>query len=129
VTVSDIARAMEVRVYTVLVGVGGEVPVPIRAQDPFTGAVITQRVLMRFDVDPDLLKRIAERTGGEFFRATDTGSLRGVFEQIDKLEKTEIKQTQLKRYRELYPPVLMAAGFFWVAAGLVWLSGLRVLPA
>jgi Ca-activated chloride channel homolog len=128
-TVSDIARAMDVRVYTVLVGVGGEVPVPMRAQDPFTGQVVTQRVLMRFDVDPDLLKKIAERTGGEFFSATDPGTLRGVFAQIDKLEKTEIKQTSLKRYRELYPPVLTAAGLFLIAAGLTWLGGLRVLPA
>jgi Ca-activated chloride channel family protein len=128
-TASDIAKAMEVRVYTVLVGLGGEVPIPVRAQDPFTGQIITQRTLMRFDVDPDLLKSISERTGGEFFRATDTATLRGIFDQIDKLEKTEIKQTSFKRYRELYPPVLLAAGLFLVLAGAAWLAGLRVLPA
>jgi Ca-activated chloride channel homolog len=127
-TAADIARAMEVRVYTVLVGRGGEVPIPVRAQDPFTGQMVTQRVLARFDVDPDLLKQIAQRTGGEFFSATDSGSLRAIFEQIDKLEKTEIKQTSLKRYRELYPPVLLAAALLLAAGGFAWLGGLRVLP-
>jgi Ca-activated chloride channel family protein len=128
-TAADIAKAMEVRVYTVLVGVGGEVPIPVRAQDPFTGQIITQRVLARFDVDPDLLKSIAQRTGAEFFRATDTATLRGIFEQIDKLEKTEIKQTSFKRYRELFPPVLVVASLFLLAAGAAWLAGLRVLPS
>jgi Ca-activated chloride channel family protein len=127
-TATDIARAMDVRVYTVLVGVGGEVPVPVQQQDPFTGQVITQRVLARFDVDPALLQRIAERTNGEFFRATDRDSLRRIFEQIDRLEKSEIKQTSFKRYAELYPPVLTGAGFILALAGALWLAGLRVAP-
>lgn len=128
-TAADIARAMEVRVYTVLVGVGGEVPVPVTQQDPFTGQMITQRVLARFDVDPDLLQHIAERTNGEFFRATDSGSLRKIFDQIDKLEKSEIKQASFKRYRELYPPILVGAAFVLALGGLLWLTGLRVAPS
>jgi Ca-activated chloride channel family protein len=127
-TATDIARAMEVRVYTVLVGRGGQVPVPVRLQDPMTGQIVTQTRLMEVDIDPELLKTIAERTSGEFFRATDPGSLRAIFEKIDRLEKSEIKQTTFRRYRELYPPILTVASSLLLAAGAVWLGGLRVAP-
>jgi Ca-activated chloride channel homolog len=127
-TATDIARAMEVRVYAVLVGRGGEVPMPVRVQDPMTGAITTRTVPMEVDIDEDLLKQIASRTGGEFFRATDPESLRTIFEKIDRLEKSEIKQTSFKRYREVYPPFLTAAALLLLAAGAAWLGGLRVAP-
>jgi Ca-activated chloride channel family protein len=80
-------------------------------------------------IDEDLLKRIAERTGAEFFRATDPSSLRNVFDRIDRLEKSEIKLSAFRRYRELFPPVIALAGALLCAAGLAWASGLRVGPA
>jgi Ca-activated chloride channel homolog len=128
-TATDIAKAMEVRVYTVLVGRGGSVPMPVRVQDPLTGQVVKRVLPMEVDVDEGLMKRIAERTGGEFFRATDTDSLRSIFDRIDRLEKTEIKQTTFKRYRELFPPVLVTAVGLLTGAGALWLAGLRVAPA
>jgi Ca-activated chloride channel family protein len=128
-TATDIARAMEVRVYTVLVGRGGEVPIPIRVQDPFTGQIIQRTVAREVDIDEDLTKRIAERTGGEAYRATDPDSLRRIFDRIDRLEKSQIKHTAFRRYRELFPPILVGAGALLIAAGALWLSGLRVLPA
>lgn len=128
-TSTDIARAMEVRVYTVLVGRGGQVPMPVRMQDPLTGQVVKRMMAMEVDVDEGLMKRIAERTGGEAYRATDPESLRTIFDRIDKLEKSEIKHTAFKRYRELFPPVLASAAGLLLAAAAAWLAGLRVLPA
>ena len=128
-TATDIARAMEVRVYTVLVGRGGQVPMPMRYQDPLTGQVMKRMVTTEVDIDEALIKRIAERTGGEAYRATDPDSLRSIFERIDRLEKSEIKHTAFRRYRELFPPILGAAAVLLVAAGASWLAGLRVLPA
>jgi Ca-activated chloride channel family protein len=81
------------------------------------------------DIDEELLKSIASRTGGEFFRATDSESLRHIFERIDKLEKSEIKLSAYRRYRERYVPVLLTAAALLAAGGLVWVSGLRVAPA
>ena len=104
-TATDLARAMEVRVYTVLVGRGGEVPMPVRLKDPVTGQVFEQRRMVEVHIDPELLKTIAERTGGEFFRAADPASLRQIFERIDRLEKSEIKQASFRRYAERYRPV------------------------
>jgi Ca-activated chloride channel family protein len=128
-TATDLARAMEVRVYTVLVGRGGEVPMPVQVKDPLSGEVTTRLMSVQVDIDEELLSTVAKRTGGEFFRANDPESLRQIFERIDRLEKSEIKLTAYRRYRELYPPVLASAAGLLLAAGLAWLGGLRVAPA
>ena len=123
------ARAMEVRVYTVGVGRGGQVPMPMRTRDPFTGQIVERTVTTEVQIDEELLQRIAERTGGEFFRATDPESLRQIFARIDELEKSEIELQAFRRYRDLFPPVLQLAAGLLVAAALAWAAGLRVVPA
>ena len=128
-TAADLAKAMEVRVYTVLVGKGGQVPMPVRMRDPFTGQIVEQTVMTEVQIDEGLLRAIADRTGGEFFRATDSASLRNIFDRIDKLEKSEIKQTAYRRYRELFFPFLLASAAALAAAGAFWAGGLRVAPA
>jgi Ca-activated chloride channel family protein len=128
-TASDLAKAMEVRVYTVLVGRGGTVPMPVKMQDPFSGRVVSRTVPVEVEVDPALLQRIAERTGGEFFNAGDGDALRRIFERIDALEKSEIKLSAWRRYDEIFPRVLGAAAVLLAAGGLLWLLGLRVVPA
>jgi Ca-activated chloride channel family protein len=128
VTATDLARAMEVRVYTIGVGREGEVPMPIQMRDPFTGAVVKRTVPMEVKFDEQLLERIASQTGGEYFAASDPAALRGVFERIDRLEKSEIKLTAYRRYRELFVPFLTAAAGLLAAAGLVRAAGLRVTP-
>lgn len=128
-TATDMARAMGVRVYTVGVGKGGIVPVPVKVRDGFSGAVVTRVMPMEVDIDEGLLKTIATRTGGEFFRATDSASLRLIFDRIDQLEKSEIKLTKYTRYRELFRPYLTAAAAFLLAAAAAWATGLRVAPA
>ncbi len=128
-TATDLARAMEVRVYTIGVGKGGKVPMPVEVRDPVSGRVFKRTLNVPVAIDEGLLKRIAAQTGGEFFRATDPDSLRAIFERIDRLEKSEIKVSAFRRYRELFPPVLAAAALLLAVAGLLWLSGLRVAPA
>ena len=127
-TATDLARAMEVRVYTVLVGRGGEVPMPVRLKDPSTGVVYEERHMVEVQIDPDLLKTIAERTGGEFFRATDSAALRQIFDRIDRLETSEIKQAAFRRYEERYRPFLFASAGALLAAGVLLAAGLRVAP-
>jgi Ca-activated chloride channel family protein len=127
-TAIDLARALEVRVYAIGVGRGGKVPMPVQMRDPLSGQVIKRTELVEVQIDEDLLKQIASRTGGDFFRATDSDSLRQVFERIDALEKSEIRLTSYRRYRELFPPVLLAAAVCLMAAGALWLGGLRVAP-
>lgn len=127
-TAADIARAMGVKVHTVVVGRGGRVPIPVPVQDPFTGRTITRTVMAEVEVDEALMQRIAQRTAGEFFRAEDPEALRQIFARIDQLEKSEIKVFTYRRYRDLYRPFLLAAASLWAAAGLAWAVGLRVAP-
>ena len=128
-TATDLAKAMEVRVYTVGVGRGGQVPMPVQVRDPFSGQVTRRTIMTEVQIDEDLLKRIADRTGGEFFRATDSASLRNIFDRIDRLEKSEIKLAAYRRYRELFFPVLLASAAIFSLSGALWAAGLRVIPA
>jgi Ca-activated chloride channel family protein len=127
-TATDMAKAMEVRVYAIGVGRTGAVPMPVRVQDPYTGAVAKRTVPMEVTFDEGLLKQIAEHTGGEYFSASDPETLRGVFNKIDRLERSEIRLSAFRRYRELFPPFLAAAAALFVLAGLVWAAGFRIVP-
>jgi Ca-activated chloride channel family protein len=71
-----------------------------------------RQVMMRVDLDEESLRAIAKRTGGEFFRATDSDGLREIFEKIDRLEKNDAPAQRHVEYRELYDwPLLLALIF------------------
>ncbi|MEM8963362.1 MAG: VWA domain-containing protein [Acidobacteriota bacterium] len=93
-----VAEGLGIRVYTIGVGREGVVPVPVR--DPRTGRI--QRVPMDVEVDEELLRSIAERTGGKYFKATNPDGLRAIFEEIDELERTPIEIKRYVRYEETY---------------------------
>ena len=98
------------------VGVGGAesmVPVPFPTRDPVTGRTFHHRVLMNLPVDEKLLQTIAQRTGGKYFLATDPESLRRIFGEIDRLEKTPLQVRRYVRYREAFPPLV------WAGLGLL----------
>jgi len=88
---AELAAAEGIKVYTIGVGTRGMAPMP--RQNPFTGQV--ELVQTPVSIDEETLKRVAQLTGGEYFRATDTESLRKIYARIDELEKTE---TEEKRY-------------------------------
>jgi Ca-activated chloride channel homolog len=93
-TAADIAKTFGVRVYTVGVGTIGTAPYPV--QTPFG----TRLQDMKVEIDEDVLKEIANITGGKYYRATDSKSLAQVYEQIDQLEKTKIEVTETTRKKE-----------------------------
>ncbi len=93
-TAADIASTFGVRVYTVGVGTHGTAPYPV--QTPFG----TRMQDMKVEIDEDVLKQIADITGGQYFRATDGKGLVRVYEQIDELEKTKIEVIETTRKSE-----------------------------
>ena len=103
-TGADLARALGIRVYTVLVGRGGVVPVPM--DDPLIGHRIE---MVRMDVDENSLRGIATRTGGRFFRAQDPAALAGIYASIDRLERAPIRSVEYREYRDLGPRLLGVA--------------------
>jgi Ca-activated chloride channel family protein len=66
--------------------------------------------MMPVKIDEDLLTAIAEATGGAYFRATDNNSLEAIYDEINKLEKTEIDEFKYTNYEEKYRPWLLLAG-------------------
>jgi Ca-activated chloride channel family protein len=100
-TGADLARAFGVKVYTVLVGRGGVVPVPV--DDPLLGRRVQ---MVRMEVDEGVLREIAQRTGGRFFRAQDPQALADIYAEIDRLERAPIRALQYREYRDLGPWLL-----------------------
>jgi len=102
-TAAEIAKQFNVRVYTVGIGTHGFAPYPV--QTPY--GVQYQRIPV--DVDEGTLKKIADITGGKYFRATDNETLKNIYEQIDKLEKAKIDVTQFHKKTELFLPFALIA--------------------
>lgn len=118
---AELAKAMGVKVYTIGVGTRGLATVPVA--DPFTGMTINRRVPV--NIDEDTLTAIADATGGQYFRATDTDSLEAIYAEIDQLEKTRIEEQTFVDYRQLAIQPLHA-GFFSVPPLLLIGFGLIV---
>lgn len=102
-TAAEIAKSFGVRVYTIGVGKNGVAPYPQ------TVAGITQYINIPVEIDEKTLAQIASTTGGEFYRATDNTSLKQVYAEIDKLEKTKLKVKQFSKHYEAYMPFALAA--------------------
>ena len=103
-TAAQAAKAMDVKVYTIAAGVRGEAPIPV------TDVFGNKRLAMaQVDVDEDTLKKIAAETGGKFFRATDTESLKNIYGEIDRLEKTTHQLKKFEHHTELFAWAVMPA--------------------
>lgn len=116
------AEAAKIRVYTVGAGTNGVAAVRI---DRGFGPELVQ---VPVEIDEDLLRRIAARTGGEYLRATDGKGLRKVYERIDALERSKIEEVKFLRYDLHYRSFLLAALGLLAAAALLRGTVLRRLP-
>jgi Ca-activated chloride channel family protein len=101
---ADAAKALGVKIYTIAVGVRGEAPVPVK--DQFGNVRL---MMAKVDVDEKTLQAVSARTGGEFYRATDTDSLKDIYEQINRLEKTAQVTERFEHSQELYSWALFPA--------------------
>jgi Ca-activated chloride channel family protein len=104
-----VCDGLGIRVYAVGVGTKGRVKLAVKLTDPRTGATAVEEMVMDDQLDEELLRRIADRTGGRFFRATDAGALAGIFAEIDRLEKTEREVKRYVRYQEAFMPLAWGA--------------------
>ena len=95
-TAAEIAKEFGIRVYTIGVGSNKNAlgPTSIRRD----GTIIFG--MTRGRLDEQLLRKIADMTGGRYFRASDEAALKNIYDQIDQLEKTEIEVNVFKRYSE-----------------------------
>jgi Ca-activated chloride channel family protein len=121
---ADLAVAEQIRVYCIGAGTNGLAPYPVI--DPFSGRERLEPV--RVEIDDESLRRLAEKTGGRYFRATDKEGLARVYAEIDQLEKTKVTEQRFLQYTEHYASLLMAALGLLVAAIVGGGTWLRALP-
>jgi Ca-activated chloride channel family protein len=123
VTAAELAASFGIRVYTIGVGSQGNAPVPV--QDAF-GRTVTRS--MPVEIDEDVLRKIAEGTGGRYFRATDNHKLREIYQQIDTMEKTRMDVKQFSKKKEEYFPFLLAAMLILLFEILLRYTLFRTIP-
>jgi len=108
-TATELAKELSIKTYTIGIGTNGMADFPW-SKDPRTGKLQFRK--QQVEIDEKLLKFIAAETQGKYFRATDNASLKEIYDEIDKLEKTKIEEFKYYNYQENYRSiVLFALGF------------------
>ncbi len=113
-TAIDDAVKAGIKVYTIGAGTTGIAPIRVTRRDG--GSDLMQ---MQVSIDETTLRKIADKTGGKYFRATDNASLRQIYAQIDTFERSSIEQEQFSEYHQYYAQlVAIAMGLVVLALGL-----------
>lgn len=110
-TAADIAKQYGIKVYTIGIGTNGmaEFPYAVAANGQFLFQ------MMKVEIDEKLLKSIAKKTDGRYFRATSNTKLAEIYGEINKLETTEIEELKFYDYDEKYRAFVWLAGFLLLA--------------
>lgn len=111
ITAASMAKDLGIKVYTIGIGTNGTARFPVGRRTD--GSLIFQR--QPVEIDEALLKQVASDTGGLYFRATNNSKLEEIYDEINKLEKTDIEEIKFDNYIELYRK--------WI----LWALGLLVL--
>ncbi len=98
-TAAEAAESLKVKVYTIGVGTRGMAPMPA-GRNPFTGEMVYQP--QPVDIDEDTLQKIADKTGGKYYRADNAEKFKAIYDEIDKLERTEATIKKYSQYDELF---------------------------
>ena len=121
-TAADLAIEYGIKTYTIGLGTNGNAlsPIAYNADGSFRYG------MRQVEIDEDLLKDIAKVTGGKYFRATDNEKLEVIYDEINKLEKTEIEEFKYTRYEEKFRLWVLLAGalllFEWILRNTLFRS-------
>ncbi len=121
---AELAAQHGIKVYTIGAGYTGFAPYPVRRAD---GRTSLQRVPV--EIDEVTLQRIAQRTGGRYFHATNEQGLREVVEEIARLERSEVSEVRYLEYEAHFAPLLATALGLVTLSALLSSTWLRRLPA
>lgn len=122
-TAIDDAVKAGVKVYTIGAGTNGIAPIRVPRGDGSSDLM-----QMQVSIDETTLRKIADKTGGQYFRATDNASLAKIYGEIDRLERTSIEQEQFTEYRQFYGDFIAAGMLLVVLAFALRGTILRRLP-
>lgn len=121
-TALEIAKTQRVKVYTIGMSAG-----PSQVDESVDGKITVQTARTTF-LDEALLRRIADETGGRYFRARDKEGLQQIYNQIDQMEKSKVEITSYKRYQELFFPFVLAALAFLLLEVILRYTAFKKFP-
>jgi Ca-activated chloride channel family protein len=121
-TAAELAKTFGIKVYTIGVGTKGMAPYPVNT--PFG----VQLRNVPVEIDEQMMKKIAEMTGGKYFRATDNKKLIQIYEQIDQLERTEIEVKEFSQKNEEFLVLILLAAFLLLSDMILRNTLLRQIP-
>ena len=104
-TAAEIAKEYGIKVYTIGIGTNGQAMFPV-AKDA-NGKLVFRK--MPVEIDESLMKEIAKATDAKYFRATSNKKLQAIYDEINKLETTEIDEKKFYNYDEKYKPFVLIA--------------------
>jgi Ca-activated chloride channel family protein len=122
-TAADIAASLGIKIYTIGIGKPGNAPFPV--DDPLMGRIYKY---IPNALDEDVLTKVAETTGGIYFRAETGEKLSEVYKEISALETTEIKTRGYIQYRELFTPFLLTGLGFVLVETVLGRTRFRKIP-
>jgi Ca-activated chloride channel family protein len=127
-TAANATKELGIKIYTIGIGKEGKVPMPVQMQNPFTGQVVSEVQMVESDLDEQALVNIADATGGKYFRAQNSESLKAIYDQIDRMEKTVITTKVYASFDERFYPWLWAGFILLVLEYLLQHTWLRRIP-
>jgi len=121
-TAADLAVEYNIKTYTIGLGTNGNALTPVSYNPDGSFRYGMRQV----EIDEKLLQEIAEVTGGVYFRATNNSKLEAIYDEINKLEKTEIEEFKYTNYEEMYRPLIFLAGILllleWILRNTIFRS-------
>ena len=121
-TAAELATEYGIKTYTIGLGSNGNALTPIA----YNADGSLRYGMQPVEIDEGLLQNIADITGGEYFRATDNDKLEAIYDEINKLEKTDIEEFKYYRYEEKFRSWVLLAGalllFEWLMRNTVFRS-------
>ncbi len=122
-TAARAAVALDIKIYTIGVGSMGNAPYPVQNQ------VFGERyVSVPVQIDEEVLRSIAQITGGRYFRATDTQKLEDIYGEIDQLEKSKIEIKQYRKTRERFVALTLIGMLLFCLYLMLTRTYLKTIP-
>lgn len=123
-TALGIAKGYGLRIYTIGVGQDGDAQLPVESVDAF-GRKVKRYQPIHSTVNDELLGKMAQETGGKYWRAVNNKDFKAVFEEIDRLERTSIEVNQYTKYTELFEDWVLAGLFAFISSCMLELLFFR----
>lgn len=127
ITAASLAADNRIKIYSIGMGTEGLAPMPVPGVDVF-GRKTTRYEMVKSSIDNQTLNKLAELTGGKFFRANSSGTLEKIFQEIDRLEKTKVELNEYVRYNEHFQDFIRIALLLLVFALTLRFFFVRSIP-